>query len=217
MSPAGATATKRTDVFAVEVGPGVVPPELLSSASTSPEGYAPPISGTVEMRALIDENGRVVDTALVSSPDQRLTRQATKMLRDRRYTPAQRDGAPIAVWWRATFRFLTPADEIAAMLACDPATFPTGDVEVPDAGVTLPVILRGGGIPKAVRYKRGGTAKLECVINVCGRVTGCKVLETSNPEVAKAAIDAMFTRIYRPATRNGKPIAIYFAFRLDYR
>ncbi|MEO5929942.1 MAG: energy transducer TonB [Candidatus Kapaibacterium sp.] len=56
------------------------------------------IQGTVVVRALIDEEGRVADTHVDHSDNQMLTDAALKAIRETRFTAATQNKIPTAVW-----------------------------------------------------------------------------------------------------------------------
>jgi TonB family protein len=180
---------------------------------------ARPAKGTVVVRALVDSKGRVGGTEIVSSPDKRLSSAAVATLKKWRYTPATRNGLPIDVWWTETFQFMPPEEEIAAILGCDPTKVDAGTV-TDLRNVVLPKILRSAEpVWSGAMTARGrpGHVKLQCVVDLCGRVGQCEALETSGPEYTDAAIAAVQKRLYRPATAGGKPVAIYFTIEVNFR
>jgi TonB family protein len=65
--------------------------------------------------------------------------------------------------------------------------------------------------------KEPGTVLLQCTIDVCGRVRDCKVLKSNGADFSTSAIAAAEKRLYRPAMKNGKPVAIRFTIRLDFQ
>ena len=55
--------------------------------------------GTIELRLLVDDAGRVVAVELLSSiPRSRLNESATRAARKWTYRPAYKDGVPVQVW-----------------------------------------------------------------------------------------------------------------------
>ena len=205
----------------VEVGPGITPPlaKTRTDARYPEKVRAAGIGGVVVVRALIDRKGKVHQVEAVSSPDKRLSKAARDAVIMRRYEPATRDGEPIAVWWNETFRFLTEAEEIEQFAKCDPTLVDAASPS--DAGtVTPPVLVRNAPVVTPERMaedRRPGRVLLQCLIDVCGRVHDCKALESSTADFTTAAIKGVEKRLYRPATKNGKPIEIFFTIRVDFR
>jgi TonB family protein len=207
---------------AVEMGPGITPPKLQSSNSVRYPAHARPAKGAVALRLLIDRKGSVQETEVVSSPDERLSKAFRRAVTDWRYTPATRDGDPVAVWWTETFQFMPPEEEIATILACDPTKVDAGKAGMPGTSeeVVLPVIVRDAQpvVTGAISARgRSGRVTLECLIDVCGRVGNCRPLKSSGAEYTASAIAAVEKRLYRPATSAGKPIAIYFRIDVEFR
>jgi TonB family protein len=64
-------------------------------------------SGVVELRALVDESGRVVDVTIVRStrPGVRFEEAAARAVRGWLYRPATKDGVPVRVWVPVEVRF----------------------------------------------------------------------------------------------------------------
>jgi protein TonB len=71
--------------------PALVYPDLARQAR---------VEGIVELKALIDENGSVVEEVLVrcSRPNYRFESEAERHVRGRRYQPARKDGVAVRVW-----------------------------------------------------------------------------------------------------------------------
>jgi TonB family protein len=71
--------------------PALVYPDLARQAR---------VEGVVELKALIDENGSVVEEVLVrcSRPNYRFESEAERHVRGRRYQPARKDGVAVRVW-----------------------------------------------------------------------------------------------------------------------
>ncbi len=205
---------------AVEFGPGIEAPKLLNSIRATYPAAAKDdgIAGTVVIRALIDRNGRVKKTEIVSSPDKHLAKAALAAMTMREYAPARRDGEPIAVWVTESFEFRQSADEVATILACDPTKVDSGEPPI-GADFDLPVIVRNvdPAVSDDMKLRREpGRVVLKCKLDVCGRVSGCAVLQSNGAEFSRSAISAAEKRLYHPATKNGKPVAIDFTLRFDF-
>ena len=82
--------------------PAVTPPALLRQpALVYPElARLARVEGVVEVKALIDENGNVIEHVLVRNtrPNFRFENEAERHVRGRRYRPARKDGVPVRVW-----------------------------------------------------------------------------------------------------------------------
>lgn len=62
------------------------------------------VQGTVQLRVLVDEKGKVVRVEVVSGPKE-LQQAALKKVNGRRYRPATRDGVPVKVWLPVSVMF----------------------------------------------------------------------------------------------------------------
>jgi TonB family protein len=58
---------------------------------------------------------------------------------------------------------------------------------------------------------------MQAVIGIDGLVSDIKVLSSSNPMFNDAAVRATSQRMFRPALQDGKPVAIQFTIRTDFR
>jgi protein TonB len=93
--------------------PGVVPPAV----KKAPRIHYPPIAlrqrteGTVILRVLVDENGKVTEVTVVTSAGGRtgLTEAAVKSVKRRVYNPATKDGVAVKAWLPVSVRFTLPA------------------------------------------------------------------------------------------------------------
>lgn len=69
----------------------------------------------------------------------------------------------------------------------------------------------------ARRARIEGKVILHAVIDKEGNVNNVTVLSSSNPMFNDSAIEAVKQRKYKPALQNGRPVAIYFTIRIDFR
>ena len=200
---------------AIKVGEGVEPPTL--SRQTPLEDKTP--EGTVTVKVLIDATGEVREVVVLESSDRGMDKLAKKAMFARHYFPAKKDGQAVAVWWTTTIRFHTAESQIEKALKCDPATVDTSPAVMPTEDMQLPVIVRrvSPNFTRSMRQRGEGRAVLQCRIDVCGRVDSCTPLESTGPEYTEAAKHAVLQWIYQPAMQNGRPIAVYYTVRVDFR
>jgi TonB family protein len=80
-----------------------------------PRAVARRIRASVVVRALVDETGRVTEAALVQPsgqpPEYGFDEAALKRVRSRRYRPARRNGAPVAIWVVVRIDFRPPPSQ----------------------------------------------------------------------------------------------------------
>ena len=82
--------------------------------------------------------------------------------------------------------------------------------------LTPPALISGPELEytqTALEKRVEGTMAIRCVITVDGTVHGCRVIK-SLPFMDKAAISALERRRYKPATRAGKPVDVYYTFNI---
>ncbi|MEL7061072.1 MAG: energy transducer TonB, partial [Acidobacteriota bacterium] len=100
-------AVRRGDL--VEMGAGVKPPKL----TVPPKPRYPEMarrfrktSATVEVRVLVDENGRVIRAERVG-PEQKygFDDEAVSAAKRARYQPASKDGVPVKMWSNLKIEF----------------------------------------------------------------------------------------------------------------
>jgi protein TonB len=100
--PAPAPTPVRRGALVDVNDPTVTPPVLVRQpAVTYPElARVARVEGVVELRALVDENGSVVQVTLVKSsrPGYRFEAEAERLTRLRKYRPATKGGVPVRTW-----------------------------------------------------------------------------------------------------------------------
>jgi len=208
---------------AVGFGPGMDPPRLVKNAE--PEyprsARAEHVSGTVVVRILIDTDGAVRSVQVESSPDRRLSASASEALVKRLYTPAMRDGRPLAVWWRTEVAFHLPPTEAeldascAAAMAGDirPINLGPGDV----APVPISRVPLQSPWPYDPKNKPHGDVTLRCILDACGRLTDCSASKSSGDAYTKAALDTAAQWRYSPALHEGLPTSCNYSIRFTWR
>jgi TonB family protein len=89
--------------------PGLRPPVVVEQAAARypPGAQARGLGGSVELRALIDETGRVAEVSVVKVEPRGLgfEEEALRHARSRRYRPATKDGVAVRVWMPITVSF----------------------------------------------------------------------------------------------------------------
>ncbi|HEX4824539.1 MAG TPA: energy transducer TonB [Candidatus Polarisedimenticolaceae bacterium] len=201
---------------AIAVGPGIDPPTLrMESQRPQPEK----VSGTVTVKALVDASGEVRRVTIVEASDASLEDLARDVMFSRHYDPAKKDGKPVAVWWTIRLQFLPAEPQIEATLKCDPDSIDDAVPSEPNGATELPTRVRSVAplMSSKIRRLGNGYANLQCIIDRCGRVKDCKAVQSSGPDYTEAAEHAVLQWLYRPATQDGKPIAVYFTIRVDFK
>lgn len=170
------------------------------------------IGGSVVIRTVVRRNGTVGGVSVLSSSNSKFNRSAVAAIKQRKYEPALENGWPVEVELTATVAFGLPLASASAAPGGEPS-MPTGDV-------VFPVVVRKVEpiYPDDARLARiEGHVILQAIVDKNGDVTEVTVLESTNPRFNEAAMEAVRQRKYKPAIKDGKPIAIYFTIRVDFR
>src|SRR5262249_41650117 len=69
---------------------------------------------------------------------------------------------------------------------------------------------------RALDHEAEGTMVVRCVVTAEGAVHTCRILQ-SVPFMERAVIQALERRRYRPATLQGRPVDVYFTFRITLK
>ena len=113
--PAGAPTSASTRQPAVDpTDPAVRPPGLISEEPVPypPRAVSHRIAAVVVVRALVDETGRVVETAIVQPSgqpaDYGFDQAALNRVKGRKYRPARRNDVPVPIWVVIRVEFRPP-------------------------------------------------------------------------------------------------------------
>ncbi len=92
--------------------PGLRPPVVVEQTQPRypPIALARRVAGSVELRALIDETGRVAEVSVVKVEPRGVgfEEEALRHARSRRYRPGTKDGVAVRVWMSITVSFRPP-------------------------------------------------------------------------------------------------------------
>lgn len=220
----GATArASRLSDKAIEIGPGITPPAAVGLlVIETPEGVADRYAhATVTVRVLLDKSGWVRSAEAIDSPDPRLAAAAVEQFENGSFSPATREKKPVVVWFnkKVVFRPKTELDAEIPSADCVPAAYDPNHLAEITADVELPrILLKVEPVyPPDLRQDRiEGQAWFACIIDTCGHVRDCRVLNSTRGAFARAGMDAVVLRRYVPARRDGKPIASQFTIAVTF-
>ncbi|MEM9554001.1 MAG: TonB family protein [Acidobacteriota bacterium] len=156
--------------------------------------------GTVVLVGTVGVNGVVRDARVLRGRSPALDRAALEAFRTWQFEPAQLGGAAIESTYRVGINFrLDPEREQSA------APLPFGGDFVPPVRLSTPQ-------PEypAAAWAAGvsGLVVLELVVGIDGRVQGVDVLQGLPNGVTEAAVAAVRTWTFRPASRKGLRVAV---------
>lgn len=168
------------------------------------------LEGTVYVVANVTPAGTVERARVLRGVAPALDQAATDAVSHWRFEPARLNGEPAADTYRVAIRFaLEPANESAPATAA-PAATATADLELGNDDFLPPVKL----YTPPPRYPPTdwiaaveGEVVLEAAIDERGTVTSVEVLEGVSSTLDQAAIEALEKWRFRPARRDGQPVA----------
>jgi protein TonB len=140
----------------------------------------------------------------------KLNRIVIAALRQRKYEPALEYGWPKELSLETRVDFGLPP-ESAATTDSDQPVLPTG--------LVLPVIVTNVEpvYPDDLRRARiEGAVALQAVIGKDGDVGEIHVLSSSDPRFNLPSIAAVRQWKYKPASQNGKPVAVYYTITAEF-
>jgi TonB family protein len=190
-----------------------VPPRMVNSAAVvrALDAAYPPllrdagIEGEVTVRMTVTAEGAPAEVAAVRSTHPELAPAAVRAMRTARFHPAESAGAPVPFTLELPVRFSLPegeADGGARTAEWDeaPELANAGEmVEAIDAAYPRP--LRDAGIRARVQVRLR--------VSETGEVTEATATSASHPEAGAAAERALLRARFRPARKDGVPIAVH--------
>jgi TonB family protein len=120
------------------------------------------------------------------------------------YTPAMKDGRPIASWNKVTISW-EGRGEGSAKAAQEPAR-----------RITFPIWKSFRGISCELWHQSTpNKAELAFDVEIDGSVKNVALIKSSgNPSIDKDAMDCIAKRIYKPGIQNGQPIELRITTRM---
>ncbi|TVR51755.1 MAG: hypothetical protein EA425_06445 [Puniceicoccaceae bacterium] len=147
----------------------------------------------VRVRVIVDEAGRPVFPKVVRSPDPDLIAAALNVVESMRFSTPVSEAGPVCTLIVVPVVFGERVREIYTREQVD----------------TLPELRR----PLQVRFRPGtigihGNVQASYLVNEEGEVEDITILNTNNPEWIRAVTEALKQASYRPAMRDGRPVAM---------
>lgn len=189
------------DTATAQSGAGVVPPATAGKPHVCLDQYpaeeaAQRVEGTTTLGFRITEKGTVADiTVIQSSGNQPLDDAAVRCAAGWRYTPALRNGEPVAISWKAEVRWVA-------------------DTYVPPESAPVPL-----GPAQTCPYPGSGEGLTTVQFHVTaqGTVARARVAKSSGSEALdQAALACVGTWKYTPAKRAGQPVEIAWATDIEW-
>jgi TonB family protein len=157
------------------------------------------IEGTVKLKLIVAADGHPKDIEVVQSLDPELDINAIAAVADWVWKPGTKNGEPIATKTNVevSFHLMKKIED----------------------GVTQPSIIRKVEpwySKKAEKNKIEGTVKIRTVISTDGHATKIEIVESLDPELDENAIAALKQWVFKPGTKDGKPVAVYATIELSF-
>lgn len=184
-------------------GVRAVPPEIVEYTTPplySDEARRRGIEGLVTVAARVDADGRVSAARVVRGLGSGLDQNALVALRQWRFRPGTRAGAPIALWAEVDIEFSLRNEAMNALVANDMATRV-------GPGVTPPQAIRVFGLWKRHPAKQGKVV-LDVVLLENGTPKVVRILQSLDPELDENAVWNFSHWRFSPAMKNGRAVKV---------
>jgi TonB family protein len=178
------------------------------------------IEGDVALSLNVDPKGKVKNVSVVSGNPE-LAESAAKAARKWRYSPYIREGRSVAATTSVTLHF---------KLAEDGHPDITATYRVPEAFAGPVFRVRGGVTPpkatfmpspefteKARRAQYEGTCLLTLIVDPEGNPRDIRVVQSLSMGLDEKAVEAVQRWKFRPATKDGKPVAVLIDVQVQFR
>jgi TonB family C-terminal domain len=176
-----------------------------------PDAFAAHIQGSVEVNLRVTTDGQVRDVVLAkSSGNESLDRRTKACFEAGRYKPATQNGQAVAVSWHEKVDWTIEEwqGHQIAHVKFDPNRESAGGPFYPQA-IGKPHICIEYYPPLAVRLRVQGTTTLGFTITTEGTTADVKVKVSSGDQsLDEAALTCARQWIYKPAMKDGKPVAV---------
>ncbi|MGP0017389.1 MAG: energy transducer TonB [Candidatus Sulfotelmatobacter sp.] len=194
--------------------------------------------GAVELRALVDPDGRTRDLSVVSG-EPAFGRPALEAVREWKFHPVLVAGNPVETVYKIRVRFVLILQEAFADWEIESppqnADAPTSRVatdvksDTPDGPLYRVSEAERVVAPKAIYSPEpefserariageGGTVTISLIVGVDGKPRNLKVECASAPDFAEKAIESVSTWKFEPGTKDGKPVMVQIAVEVQFR
>jgi TonB family protein len=159
------------------------------------------IEGIVTVGARVEPDGGVSTARVVRGLGAGLDQNAIVALRQWRFRPGTRAGAPVAMEAEVDIAFNLRNEALNALIANDMATRV-------GPGVTPPQAIRVFSLKTWRRVAPRGTVVLDVVLLEDGRPKIVRILQSLDPELDESAVRQFEQWRFSPAMKNGRPIKV---------
>lgn len=201
------------------------PPEVVKQVQPDypDEAVASKASGTVWVNIWIDESGKVVEAKVMKSNAEVFNQTAMAAAKQWTFKPAVLNDKPVAVWVMVPFRFTlsegkgaAPSTGVPVKPLDKPATAAETQEKQPPSDYTpyekAPEVIKQVQAQYPVDAKNAkleGTVWVKVWIDEAGKPVKANVMKSKRKELNQAALDAVMKWEFKPASLNGKPVAVW--------
>jgi TonB family protein len=200
------------------VGGGVTPPKLVhkTEPSYTDEDRDARVQGSVRLYVQVNPEGKATNFRVLHSLSKGLDQQAIEAVKEWQFNPGMKNGVPVTVEAQieVTFRLLdTPKTEVEIPRETQAAApYP--------ANATSPVLIRkveAQYTSEARAAKFQGTVTLSAKITTDGVPEDIRVVHSLGLGLDEKAIEAVKQWQFRPATKDGRPVAMMATLEVNFR
>jgi TonB family protein len=186
--------------------------------------------GQVVLQAAVEANGNVNGVAIISG-EVILAEEAVDAVRNWRFEPYTQNGAPVRAVQNITFDFIASKKE--AELEPLPPPLPMTQIKAtlkpvsrepglfrPGEGVTPPkaiYVTDPAYDEKARKQKYQGVCVVSLIVGADGQPRDVKVVRAIGKGLDAKAIEAVSKWRFKPATKNGEPVAVKINVEVSFR
>jgi TonB family protein len=204
-----------------------VPPVLANAEAVSRalQQYYPPllrdagVTGSAQVQVRVTAEGAVAETRVVRASHPAFGDAAVQALATARFRPARSQGAAVGYTFTLPVRFALSGEEWPA-IAADVVTPGEGAWDQPPVPTNVQEIARAlnAEYPPLLR-EAGITARVQVRLRIAatGDVLEATSLSATHPEAGPAAERAMARARFRPARKDGQPVAAEIVLPVEFR
>jgi TonB family protein len=180
------------------------------------------MEATVWIKSLINKEGEV-EKAVISKPSGSkagFDKAALEAGYKNKFTPAIKDGKPVAVWITYKVAFVLDKDktELKAPIENE-EYFPKPDEFIPVEQMPEMIYEKVPVYPELAKNAgMEATVWIKSLINKKGEVVKAFVFKSSGSEVGfdESALKAAYKCKFTPAIKNGKPVAVWITYCVEF-
>lgn len=201
---AGAGTAQEAGQIVYKTGPGsgVAPPRVVREVKpTYPaDAMRAGVQGLVELEFVVLPDGSVGEVKVIRSLRESLDQEAITAVKQWRFTPGAKDGEPVPVQVTAELTFTLRDDSRPPVVVVKPGQVSTRPRTTRQVKPLYMTAAKEAGIQ--------GIVVLDAVVEPDGTVGDIRVTDSLDPGLDQEAVKAVKQWLFRPGTRDGKPVPV---------